>query len=111
MNGKLGLLSLDLPGQVFDAEETVYVDGIAIVNVFPVHMRQARGSHIYARAPEDAILDTNVIFVLRLDVGGRFDFDEAPAPVSTPMQDVHFYEHVLVLKYALKNRRNVRLFD
>lgn len=44
-------------------------------------------------------------------IGAGLDFDQTPAAVRAPMQDVHADEHAAVLECALEDRRDLGVRD
>jgi hypothetical protein len=111
LNGKLGLQSLNLPGQVPDLEQTVYVNGAAIVHVFPVHVRQARCREIDSRAAHHTVLDRDVAHVVILYVGRGFHLDETPSTVPATMEHIDAHENTAVLERTFEDRRNFPVRD
>ena len=108
---QLRLQPLDSPRQVSDAEESPRVDVAARINIIPVDVRQTADATSSPAARNDTILDRDVFEVLILHVGGGLDFDQTPAPVAPPMQDVHSHEHAVVLEHSLEDRRNFWVGD
>jgi hypothetical protein len=72
---ELGLQSQHSPSQVSDLEEAVYVYLTALIDVFPVHVRQTRCRHTHAGAGYHPVLDRHVIQMVVFDICGRFDLD------------------------------------
>src|SRR5271167_3057443 len=79
--GKLGLQSLNLPGQVPNTEEAACVDRAALIHVISTHVRQARCREIDSRAGHHPMLDSNVFEMMILNLGCGFNFDHSPALV------------------------------
>jgi hypothetical protein len=111
LNRKLGLESLNLPGQVPDPEEAMCVYVSTIVNVFPVHMRQTRCRDIDSRTGDYPVLDRNVFEMMILNLGCGFNFDQSPTLVFATMEHIDAHQNAIVLKRAFKDRRDVAVFD
>ncbi len=111
LNRKLGLQSLNSPGQIPNPEEVMRIYGFAVVNVFPVHMREARCREIYSRAGHDPVLDRNVFEMMILNLGCGFDFDQSPALVFATMEHINAHENTAVLERTFEDRRNFPVRD
>jgi hypothetical protein len=111
LNCNFGLRSLDLPGQVLDPEEAVYVDAAAIMDVISAHVRQARCRQIDSGADHHPVLDRNVVEMVIFDIRGRFDLDQPPALVLAALEYIDSDENVPVLECALEDRWNLRIVD
>jgi hypothetical protein len=108
---QLRLQLLDSPCEVSYVEKSSGVDGAAVENIATIYVRQTCGCHVQPRPGNDAVLDRDILVMVILNVARGLDFDETPATVSTPMQNVHFHQHVLVLQHRLEDRRNFRIGD
>ena len=106
-----GLRSLDLAGQVPDSEETVHIDGPALVEVFPIHVRQTRCRQIDSGADHHPVLNRNVVQMVVSSIRGRFDLDEPPALILKALEYIDSDENVPMLECAFEDRWNSRIFD
>jgi hypothetical protein len=67
----------------------MYIYRAALINVFSVHMRQARRRQTNTGAADHPMLDRNVFDVMVFCVGCRFNFDQPPASVSTALENIY----------------------
>jgi len=109
LNCNFGLRSLDLADQVPDFEETVHVDGTALIDVFPVHVRQARCRQIGSGAGHHPVLDRNVAQMVVSSIRGRFDLDEPPALILKALEYIDSDENVPMLECDLEYRWDFRV--
>jgi hypothetical protein len=100
---KLGLQSLNLPGQVPNPEEAACVDRAALIHVISTHVRQARCREIDSRTGHHAMLDRNVADMVVSNIRGRFDLNEPPSTVPASMQNIDAHEHAAVLECAFED--------
>src|SRR5271170_7967669 len=98
LSRNFGLQFLNLRGQVFDLEETVYVDGSALIDVIPVHVRQTRRRQIDSGAGHHPVLNRNVAEMMILNLGCGFHFDETPSTVFATMEHIDAHENTAVLE-------------
>ena len=99
---ELRLQPLDSPCKVSDPEESFRVDGAALENIATIYVRQTCGRHVQPRPGNDAVLDRDILVMVILNVARGLDFDETPAAVAPPMQNVYLHEHVLCSNTASK---------
>src|SRR5271169_4579777 len=97
--------------EVPDLEESPHVNVLPIDHERTVDMSQANRCHIHTGAGNDAVLDPDILIMVILNVARGLDFDETPAAVAPPMQDVYLHEHAAVLEHSFKNRRNFGIGD
>src|SRR5271169_4554992 len=97
--------------EVPDLEESPHVNVLPIDHERTVDMSQANRCHIHTGAGNDAVLDRDILVMVILNVARGLDFDETPAAVAPPMQDVYLHEHAAVLEHGFKDRRDFWVCD
>jgi hypothetical protein len=104
------LQALDSARHVSDPEESLRINGLA-PDVVAIHMRQTGARDIHARTRNDAVLDRDILVMVILNVARGLDFDETPAAVASPMQNVYLHEHAAVFEHGFKDRRDFWVCD
>jgi len=69
------------------------VAGTALEHIVPVDVHEAGRCQVQSRPGNDAGLDSDVVEVMILQVGCRFDLQQTPSIVPSALQYVHPHEH------------------